>query len=274
MSHRPRAQGKAKKDVRGRPTVLTDAKKTISSSARSPSKGLTPGPLLSSMMHAGEDEDQDDDDDDDEELPVKTSPTSFDTTEQHFNLSARPTMSPTPFQALSTPGPNPPMGLTPAPSAPPEVYSLFTDDEEDGQDSNNNANEHTKFPLSSADNVSKEFTLSIQGSKIDNFSNGRASSRDENHDNSDRGDNGEGASSPEVEMVGPGYATPPRYGGSSSHPIGLGLSDEERKRAWSKVLQTEQEIEEEEAAAILASEKRERRRRELTDAKRSFLNLE
>jgi hypothetical protein len=228
------------------------------------------------MMHADDDEDEDDDDDDDdEELRVKTSPTSFATTEQHFNLSARPTMSPTPFQALSTPGPNPSTGLTPAPSAPPEVYSLFTDDEEDGQDSNNNANEHTTFPLSSADDVRKELTLGIQGSKSDNVSNGRASSRDDNNlKNSDYGDNGEGASSPEGEMVGPGYATPPRYGVSSSHPIALGLSDEERKRAWSKVLQTEQEIEEEEAAAILASEKRERRRRELMDAKRSFLNLE
>lgn len=75
-------------------------------------------------------------------------------------------------------------------------------------------------------------------------------------------------------MVGPGYATPPRYGGSSLPSISMGLNDQERKRAWSQVKQAEQELQEEEAAAILASEKRERRRRELMDAKRFFLDLD
>lgn len=253
-------------NVLNRSTVPVVATATIGSSARSPSKDLTAGPLLSSIMHT--------DDDDDEEPPVKTWHMSSDSTEQHFNLSARPTMSPTPGQALSIPSPTPPPGPAPTISTPPVIYSLLTDDEVDGQDSNNNAIEHTTFPLFSADDVRKEFALGIQGSQSDNVKNGRAPSRDDNDGNSDGGDNGEGASSPEGEMVGPGYATPPRYGGSSSRPIGVGLSEQERKRAWSKVLQTEKEIEEEEAAAILASERRERRRQELMDAKRSFLDLD
>lgn len=220
-----------------------------------------------SVMHT-------DDDDDDEEPPGKTRHMSSDTTEQQFNLSARPAMSPTPGQALSTFSPTPPPGPAPTTSASPVIYSLLTDDEEDGQDSNNNAIEHTTFPLFSADDVRKEFVLGIQGGHSDNAKIGRAPSRDDNNGNSDGGDNGESASSPEGEMVGPGYATPPRYGGSSPRPIGVGLSKQERKRVWSEVLQTEQEIEEEEAAAILASEKRERRRREMMDAKRSFLDLD
>jgi len=267
MSHRPKAKGKPRKDVRDRSTAPTVATETINSSARSPSQGLTPGPLLSSMMHA--------DDDNDEELPVKTRHMGSDTTEQHFSISARPTMSPTPDQALSIFSPTPPPGPTPTPSAPPVIHSLLTEDEEDGQDGNNNANDHTTFPLFSAADVRKGFALGIQGSQSHNVINGRTPNRDDdNNDNSDGEDNGEGASSPEGEMVGPGYATPPRYGGSSSRPIGVGLSDQERKRAWSEVLQNEQELEEEEAAAILASEKRERRRRELIDAKRSFLDLD
>lgn len=207
-------------NVLNRSTVPAVATAITSSSARSLSKDLTPGPLLLSIMHT-------DDDDDDEEPPVKTRHTSSDTTEQHFNLSARPAMSPTPGQALSILSPTPPPGPAPTTSAPPVIYSLLTDDEEDDPNGN-----------------------------------------------SDGGDNGESASSPECEMVGPGYATPPRYGGSSSRPIGVDLSEQERKRAWSQVLQTEQEIEEEEAAAILASEKREMRRRELMNAKRSFLDLD
>ena len=273
MSHRPKAKGKPRKGVRDRSTAPTVATETISSSARSPSQGLTPGPLLSSMMHA---DDDDDEDDNDEELPVKTRRMDSDTTEQHFSLSARPTMSPTPGQALSIFSPTPPPGPTPTPSAPPVIYSLLTEDEEDGQDSNNNANEHTTFPLFSAADVRKGFALGIQGSQSHNVINGRTPTRDDdnNNDTSDGEDDGEGASSPEGEMVGLGHATPPRYGGSSSRPIGVGLSDQERKRAWSEVLQNEQELEEEEAAAILASEKRERRRRELIDAKRSFLDLD
>lgn len=228
MSHRPKAKGKPRKDVRDRSTAPTVATETISSSARSPSQGLTLGPLLSSMMHA---DDDDDEDDNDEELPVRTRRMGSDTTEQHFSLSARPTMLPTPGQALNIFSPTPPPGPTPTPSAPPVIYSLLTEDEEDGQDSNNNANEHTTFPLFSAADVRKGFALGIQGSQSHNVINGRTPTRDEdnNNDNSDGEDDDEGASSPEGEMVGPGYATPPRYGGSSSRPIGVGLSDQERK---------------------------------------------
>ena len=272
MSHRPGAKAKARKDVRDRSNVPTVATETIISSTRSPSNGLTPGPLLSSMMHA----DDDDDDDNEEGPPAKTHPTSLDTTEQNFNISARPTMSPTPNPGLSVLGPTPLARFAPALTALPVVHSLLSDDEGEDQDENDDEEEHTSFPLFSADDVRRNFALGDQDSQSNDINNDRSNRRD-NHNHNDiirDGDNGEEVIGSEGEMVGPGYATPPRYGGSSSRPISVGLDDEERKRAWSEVLQTEQELAEEEAAAIVASEKRERRRRELMNVKRSFLDLE
>jgi hypothetical protein len=152
----------------------------------------------------------------------------------------------------------------------------LSDDDEDDQDNDNDDEEHTTFPLFSADDVRKNFALGVQESRSENFNNGRTKTRGNDNDNDDIGgeDNGYGATGFDGEMVGPGYATPPRYGGSIVHPISAGLSDQERKRAWSEVEQAEHELQEEEAAAILASEKRERRRREIMDAKRRFLNLD
>jgi hypothetical protein len=152
----------------------------------------------------------------------------------------------------------------------------LSDDDEGEQDNDNDEEEHTTFPLFSVNDVRKNFALRVQESRGDNANNGRTKSRGNDDDNGDIGgeDNGDGASGFDGEMVGPGYATPTRYGGSSVHPIRAGLSDQERKRAWSEVEQAEQELQEEEAAAILASEKRERRRREIMDAKRSFLDLD
>jgi hypothetical protein len=221
-----------------------------------------------------EEEDNGDDEDDNEEPPMKMCSSSSDTTEHNFSLSARPTMSPTPNEGISALSPTPPMGLTPASSAPPAIHPLLSDDDEDDQENDNDEEKHTKFPLFSADDVRKIFALGVQESRSDNVNNGRTESRDNDNDNIGGEDNGDGASVFDGEMVGPGYATPPRYGGSSIHPISARLSDQELKRAWSEVEQAEQELQEEEAAAILASEKRERRRREIMDAKRSFLDLE
>jgi len=267
MSHPPKAQEKARKNTRNRLTVPSVATETISTSVRSPSKGLTPGPLLSSMMY-------NDDDDDDEEPLVKICSESSDTTEQNFNLSARPTMSPTPTQGPSVLSPTPPMDLTPVPSVPPVIHSLLSDDDGDDRDSNDGDGDHTPFPLFSADDVRKKFALSIRESHNGNVISGRADSPRTNDDASDDGDNDDDVNGSQGEMVGPGYATPPRHGGSSSRLVGVGSTDQERKRAWSQVEQAEQELQEEEAAAILASEKRQRRRKDIMDAKRSFLDLD
>lgn len=288
MSYRSRAQEKGRKNVRNRPTAPSLATETIGSSSRSPSKGLTPGPLLSSMMHTQvtDDEDEDcnydyddeDDDDDDEELPVKVRSESSDTTEQDSDTSARPSMSPNPSQGGDVLSPTPPKGLTPASSAPPVIHSLLSDDEDDrgNHNSNNNYNEedHTTFLLFPENDIRKRLALGVRKRQSNNVIDGRDKSPSTIDDISDHGDNGDSASDYQGEMVGPGFATPPRYGGSSLRLINIDLTDQERKRAWSQVEQAEQELLEEEAAAILASEKRERRRQELMDAKRSFLDLD
>ena len=235
------------------------------------SKGLTPGPLLSTFMHCP----MSDEEDDGEISSVTERSNDHDNTTQHFSTSARPTMSPTPGQALDVLNSSLPQRVTPASSMPQVVHSLLSDDDEDGQDSDDDDEEHAAFPLFSADNVRKNFALGIQESHSNNCNDGSTSSRDNNR-NEDGGSEHsiEDAGSPECELVGIGYATPPRYGQNSSRPDVSGPSDQERKRAWSEVLQTEQELDEEEAAAILASEKREKRRQQLMDAKRSFLDLD
>jgi hypothetical protein len=214
------------------------------------------------------------DDDDDEELFRTVSSESSDTDGADFDISTRPALSPTPGQGpgvLTSPAP---IDIPPASSAPPVIHSLLSDDDEDDQDSNTDEAAHTTFPIFSRDNVRNKFALGVQESQRDNVDNGRAKSRDGNNDHGGGRENGDGDSGLEGEMVGPGYATPPRYGGSNSHSVKAGLSDQELKRAWSKVEQVEQEIDEEEAEAILASERRKRRRQELMDTKRSFLDLE
>ena len=216
------------------------------------------------------------DEEDDEEISsVTVRSKSYDNTTQHFSTSARPTMSPTPGQALGVLNSSLPQRVTPASSMPQVVHSLLSDDDEDGQDGDDDEEERAVFPLFSADNVRKNFALGIQESHGNNYKDGCIRSRDNSHNDDGGSEHSiEDAGSPEGELVGIGYATPPRYGQNSSRPDVSGPSDQERKRAWSEVLQTEQELDEEEAAAILASEKRERRRRELMDAKRSFLDLD
>lgn len=260
MSHRSKAQEKAEANFKDRPAVPSAVTNTISSSTRSPSRTLTPGPLLSALMHT------DGDDDDDEEAPVKTRSESYDTAEQDFNLSARSALSPTPNQGHGILNPSPPTGPISASSAPP-VISLLTDDEEDGQDSNTDEAEHTTFPHFSRDYVRDKSAQGVQESQARNARNRRTKSH-----HRDDGGSGDGVDELEGEMVGIGYATPPRYGPSDLRPVIAGLTDQERKRAWSEVEQAERELQEEEDEAILASEKRERRKQELMDAKRSFLN--
>ena len=138
----------------------------------------------------------------------------------------------------------------------------MSDEDEDDQDSDDReerAEEHTSFPLFPAGDVCKRFGLILQGSRGENISNGKTKSRSNNNHDSGERDNDYGAGGYEGEMVGLGFATLPRHGGSSLLPVSTGRSDQERKRTWSEVEQAKQEIEEEEVAAILASEKRERR---------------
>lgn len=128
MSHRSRAQKNARNNVSDVLTISSVAMENMVSSDRSPSKTLTPGPLLSCLMHT------DADNDDDEDPPMKIRPMSSGSTGRNFNPGARPTMSPTPNQGHSVLSSIPSVGLTPHASTPPVVISLLSDDEEDGQD--------------------------------------------------------------------------------------------------------------------------------------------
>jgi hypothetical protein len=235
---------------------------------RARSAGLTPGPLLESLMHT-----QVSDDDDHEEHPSAAAPSkNCDATNQHFNTSARPTMSPTPSQGVDRLNQSSSKGVTPACPAPRVIHSILSDDDDDGHNSHNDEEEQTTVPLFSTDNVRRNFAESVQRSRGDNVINARDDYSDENgtEDDSDHTT----TASLQGELVGPGHPTPPRSGHESMRPVSVDPSDQERKRAWSEVMRTEQELEEEEAAAALASENRKKRREELVAAKRRFVNFD
>jgi hypothetical protein len=140
----------------------------------------------------------------------------------------------------------------------------LSDDDDDGRDGEE---DQTTFPLFAADDVRTTFASDVHRSHGDNVINVSDNYSDENFTE----DESDSTASSESELVGPGHPTPPRFGHQSMRPISVGPSDQECKRAWSEVLQTEQELEEEEAQATLVSRNRERRRQELMAAKRRFV---
>jgi hypothetical protein len=80
--------------------------------------------------------------------------------------------------------------------------------------------------------------------------------------------------------VGPGHATPPRYGNETVPRLGEGtnlvqkLSERPRKRTLSEVMREEEQLEVEEAAAAAERQKRKSRREEIEAAKRRLIKQE
>lgn len=201
-------------------------------------------------------DDKGDNDGDEAEPPVRTRSESPDTVEQNFYLIGRRTMSPTPCQGPSVLSSTVPKGLKSSSPTALVIHSLVSDDEANDRDSNTDDGEHTPFPPFSAIHIREKSALGARHNRSKNVKNRGAKRRGKNHDNSDGAENDNDCG---VEIVGHSYAMPTRFGGSRSRPIVIDRSDQERKKAWSEVLQTEQELEAGEAVAISASEKRERR---------------
>jgi hypothetical protein len=262
LSHRRRAQESTEQSLNltGPPAMPPVPEQIPGPSNRPLPEGLTPGPLLASLMHALVS-----DDDDHEDHPSTAAPSSsIDTTEQHFNPTTRPTIPPTLSQGAGFLSQSSSKGVTATSSAPRVIHSILSDDDDDGRDGEE---DQTTFPLFAADDVRTTFASDVHRSHGDNVINVSDNYSDENFTE----DESDSTASSESELVGPGHPTPPRFGHQSMRPISVGPSDQECKRAWSEVLQTEQELEEEEAQATLVSRNRERRRQELMAAKRRFV---
>lgn len=187
--------------VEAQRTLSTVPEVTPGTSNRAMSKGLTPGPLLSALMHPSAP-----DDDSDDDLPAAARSGSYDITKQRFSTSARPTMSPAASQHLGVLGRSPSNSITPVFSAPREVHSLLSGDDVDSPDDDNDEKEQIAFPLFSVEDVHKNFAHGAHRTdKID----GRG--YDDSDDNFSVGGS-ESIGSLEGELVGIGHATPLRFG--------------------------------------------------------------
>jgi hypothetical protein len=122
---------------------------------------------------------------------------SHDATRQNFNTSRRPTASPTPGQAAGTPSRMSSRTLSAGPSAPPPWLSPKSNDNNDDDD------ENIPFPSLSEETV-RSFSSCVEEDSYHN------DGENGHHDHVSSADHGNS----EGELVGPGYATPHRYGHS------------------------------------------------------------
>lgn len=172
---------------------------------------------------------------------------SVDDTQSNFNLSVRPTMSPTPSQTPGIFSRSPTYDLEARPELSSHLRSslLSDDDDDDDDDDDGNDDDDTEDGEQSDKGPNEEEDACIMVDDDD--------------------------ASPEGELVGPGQVTPTRDGGPRSRQASEDSSAQRRKRAWSEVMRAEEELEAEEAKADRAKRRIDMKRKEIAAAKRLFV---
>jgi hypothetical protein len=204
--------------LRFNPDVSPTPSETPDIQSNTPSKGptVTPGPSVPCQVISLLSDDEDcykpavvrpktraavsllsgnENDGDDVDPAATLNSTKYDTSRQNFSSRARPTMSPTPSQATGASSQRLSKTITPGPSSARPRRSLFSDNDGDEED------QDVSFPIFSSNDVRKQF-LQITGHSEHN------DDENEDHDDTESVDDGDS----EGELVGPGHATPPRYG--------------------------------------------------------------
>lgn len=165
---------------------------------------------------------------------------SVDDTQSNFNLSVRPTMSPTPSQTPGIFSRSPTCDLEATPELSSHLRcSLLSEDDDDGDDDDDTEDSEQ------SDKATNEEDACIMIDDDD--------------------------ASPEGELVGPGQVTPTRDSGPRSRQASEDSWAQRRKRAWSEVMRAEEELEAAEAKADRAMRRIDMKRKEIAAAKRLFV---